>query len=203
MRNHAERGPEPSAPSSPEGAGVRTPATELLAAWRAGDASAGDRLMTVVYDELRRLAGRAMRKEQADHTLQPTALVNEAYLQLIRADVSYRDRTHFYAMAARVMRHVLVDHARRKGRQKRGGDVARVTLEEGLVAGDEPQADLLALDDALERLAAHQPRKARVIELFYFGGLTAEEVAEVVDVSVATVNRDLRMARAWLYDALH
>lgn len=178
-------------------------ATELLAAWSEGDPSAGDRLVAVLYDELRRLAGRAMRKERPDHTLQPTALVNEAYLRLVRAEVSYRDRTHFYAIAARVMRQVLVDHARRKGRQKRGGDVARVTLEEGFVAGDGPEPDLLALDEALEELASHQPRKARVIELFYFGGLTAEEVAEVVEVSVATVNRDLRMARAWLYDALH
>lgn len=175
----------------------------LLADWRAGDASARDRLVAVVYDELHRLARGMMSRERADHTLQATALVSEAYLQLVRADVPWEDRGHFYAVAARAMRRILVDWARSKGRQKRGGGYARVTLDTSFVGDPERVPDLVALDEALERLAAQDERKARVVELHYFGGLTYDDVAKALGISPATVDRDLRLAKAWLYAELH
>lgn len=176
--------------------------TGLLASWRLGDSCARDRLVTVVYDELYRLARRTLRGERADHTLQATALVSEAYLHLVGADVPWEDRAHFYAVAARVMRRILVDYARARGRKKRGGGYARVTLDDAFAAAPERVPDLVALDEALDRLAAHDERKARAIELHYFGGLGYEDVARTLGISSATVHRDLRMARAWLYNEL-
>lgn len=174
--------------------------TALLLAWREGDQEALDRLMSLVYHELHNLARRYMRGERPDHTLQPTSLVHEAYLRLVESDGAVQDRVHFFAVAATVMRRVLIDHARARGRAKRAGH--RVTLDESLVAGGDGAVDILALDDALDRLGAHDDRKRRVIELVYFGGLTRDEVADVLEISAATVDRDLRMARAWLYQAL-
>jgi RNA polymerase sigma-70 factor (ECF subfamily) len=187
-----------SEPASGSSASV----TGLLASWRAGNKDARTELIPVVYDELHRLAERNLRRERTDHTLQATALVNEAYLRLVGAEVPWEDRAHFFAVASRVMRQILVDYARAKGRKKRGADFARVTLDESLAASPQRASDLVALDEALELLAKQDERKARVVELHYFGGLGYEEVARVLDVSVATVNRDLRMAKAWLYSKM-
>lgn len=177
--------------------------TSLLAGWREGDAGARDRLVTIVYDELHRLARRTMARERPDHTLQATALVNEAYMQLVRSDVPWEDRGHFYAVAARAMRRILVDWARAKGRQKRGGGYARVTLDDAFVGDPGREPDLVALDAALERLSAQDERKARVVELHYFAGLGYDEVARSLGISPSTVHRDLRLAKAWLYAELH
>jgi len=173
--------------------------TVLLRAWRAGDRSALDRLTPLVYGELRRLAYKFMQQERPDHTLQATALVNEAYLRLVDAhDVAWHDRAHFLAVSARVMRHILVDHARARRYQKRGGDAQRVTFDEGLAVTSEPGPDLVALDEALQALAKFDERKSRVIEMRFFGGLTVEETASVLKVSPATVMGDWRLAKAWL-----
>lgn len=171
--------------------------SRLLEAWRDGDAAALDRLMPLVYDELHALAHRQLQSERDGHTLQTTALLHEAYLRLMGADVPWEGRVHFFAVAARAMRRVLVDHARGARREKRGGGARPVTLDESLSSG-EPPADLLELDDALERLAAIDERKARAIELHYFAGLGYDEIAQALAISPATVHRDLRMARAWL-----
>jgi RNA polymerase sigma-70 factor, ECF subfamily len=176
--------------------------TQLLDKWRHGDESAVNELMPLLYDELRALAARQMSAERGSHTLQATALVNEAYLRLAGVDVPYQDRKHFFSVAARTMRRVLVDHAKTRNRKKRGGKQARVTLEEGLVMSPEPGADVAALDEALSRLEAEDARKAKVIELHFFGGLTYDEVAEALEISPATVHRELRMAKAWLYREL-
>jgi RNA polymerase sigma-70 factor, ECF subfamily len=176
--------------------------TEILSSWREGDAAAQHRLMPVVYEELHRLAERNLRRERSDHTLQPTALVNEAYLRLVQADVEWDDRAHFYAVAARTMRRILVDYARARGRIKRGSGMDQVTLEEAIAAAPERGPDLVALDAALDRLAEQDERKARVVELHYFAGLRYDEVARVLGVSTATVDRDLRMAKAWLYSQM-
>ncbi len=170
--------------------------TALLRSWRAGDREAFDQLVSLVYGELHRMAAQCMRGERADHTLQATALVNEAYLRLVAADVPWQDRAHFFAMAATTMRRVLVDHARGKGRAKRAGE--EISLEESLVVAPGREDDLLAVDDALERLALQDPRAAKVVELHYFGGLSYDETAEVVGISAATVDRELRFAKAWL-----
>ena len=175
-----------------------THVTRLLLDWRGGNAEALDDLLPLVYDELRRLAARHMVGEAEGHTLQPTALVHEAYVRLVDADIEWQDRAHFFAAASRVMRRMLVDHARAKGRQKRGGGRAKVTLHNADAVTPAPDLDLLALDEAMEALAVQDPRKARAVELRYFGGLNLEEIAEVTDVSIATVHRDLRMATAWL-----
>lgn len=172
--------------------------TDLLHRWRGGEAEAIDELMQAVYPELHRLAARYLRGERRDHTLQPTALVNEAYLRLIRSKVDYNDRVHFLAIAARVMRRVLVDHANARNAQKRGGDRLRVTLSDAKLGIDGAAPDVLALDEALLRLAELDERKSRVVELHFFGGLTYDETAEALGVSVATVNRELRFAKAWL-----
>lgn len=172
--------------------------TQLLQAWRRGEADVPDRLMPLIYEELKRLAERAMRGERPDHTLQPTALVHEAYLRLVDAEVEWQDRVHFLATAANVMRRVLVDHARTKGRAKRGGRARKVRLEEAIIVGSQASEVVLALDDAMSRLAELDERKSRVVELHYFGGLTYEETAAALEISPATVDRDLRMARAWL-----
>ncbi len=176
--------------------------TRLLQDWRGGDAEALDRLTPLVYDSLRRLAGRYMRGERADHTLQATAVVHEAYAQLVGMDVAWQDRAHFYALAARMMRRILVDYARAQRRAKRGGDLARITLAESQLAAQTGDLDLLALDDGLQRLAAFDERKARVVELHFFAGLNYDETAAALGISAATVDRDLRLAKAWLYREL-
>ena len=173
--------------------------TELLLAWGRGDQAAFDELVPVVHGELHRIARRCMAGERAGHSLQATALVNEAYLRLIDVQrVRWQDRAHFLAMAARLMRRVLVDHARTKGYQKRGGGAVRVTFDERLVSPAEPDHDLVALDEALEALATVDERKSRVIELRFFAGLTVEETAEALQVSAQTVMRDWQFAKAWL-----
>ncbi len=174
--------------------------TDLLSSWRSGDRGALDRLIPVVHAELHRLAQECMRGERPDHTLQPTALVNEAYLRLVGANVAWQDRAHFFAIAATTMRRVLVDHARARGRGKRAG--RPVSLEDSLLVAPDRADDLLVVDDALDRLQAQDARAAKVVELHYFGGLTYEETAEALGVSAATVDRDLRFARAWLHREL-
>jgi RNA polymerase sigma factor (TIGR02999 family) len=183
-------------------------ATKLLLDWSRGDRSALERLMPLVYDELRTLASRRLRHERSGHTLQGTALVHEAYLRLVdQRRVQWRDRAHFFGVAAQLMRRILVDHARRHGAAKRGrAEVASLEEVEGLgsVASESAGAeasdvDLMMLDEALERLAARHPRQARTVELRFFGGLTIEETAAVLDVSPATVKNDWSFARAWLY----
>lgn len=159
--------------------------------------------MPLVYRELHQIARRHLAHERAGHSLQATALVNETYLRLVDADeVSWHDRTHFLAVCARVMRRILVDHARARQAQKRGGLAARITLDEALVVTDRPHHDFVALDDALEALAKIDHRKSRVVELRFFGGLTVEETASVVNVSPDTVMRDWRFAKVWLQRAL-
>ncbi len=178
---------------------TETTVTQLLAAWRAGDAGHVDRLLPLVYAELHQLAQRQMRGERPGHTLQATALVHEAFLRLSGADVPWQDRVHFFALAANTMRRVLVDHAKARRRGKRGGGAAHLPLEEALHVGAAPSDDVEALDEALERLAARDPRKARVVELHYFAGLNYDEIAEALSISAATVDRDLRFAKAWLF----
>ncbi len=171
----------------------------LLTEWRGGKAAALEELMPLVHAELRRLAGGYLHRERADHTFDPTDLVHEVYLKLVGMDhPAWRDRAHFYAVAARQMRRILVDHARAVGSQKRGRGVVKIPLDESLDAADERAADLVALDDALEALGRLDERKSRIIELRYFGGLSVEETAEVLAVSTATINKDARLARAWL-----
>jgi RNA polymerase sigma factor (TIGR02999 family) len=173
--------------------------TKLLRAWSDGDDSALERLMPIVEAELRRLARGYMRRERRDHTLQVTALVNEAFLRLTGArQLRWQDRAHFLGISARLMRQVLVDHARARGYQKRGGDARRVALDETVLVSPGPAVALLALDRALDVLTAADPRKGRVIELRYFGGLSVEETAEVLHVSSDTVKRDWRLAKLWL-----
>lgn len=172
--------------------------TRLLRDWRGGDERALDRLVPRVYDELRAVAAGHLAGERPDHTLQATALVHEAYARLAGADISWEDRAHFFAVASGTMRRILVDHARSRRALKRGAAPVGVTLHDGLLAGDAPADDLLELDAALQGLAAFDPRKGRVVELRYFGGLTAEEIGQVLGIGVATVQRDLRAARAWL-----
>jgi RNA polymerase sigma-70 factor (ECF subfamily) len=173
--------------------------TGLLLKWERGDAGALERLIPLVHRELHQIAQRCMARERPGHSLQATVLVNEAYLRLIDAkDVAWRDRLHFLAVAARVMRRILVDHARTRRAQKRGGPAARVTFDEALVVTREPREDFVALDDALETLATFDERKSRVIELRFFGGLSVEETASLLKVSPSTVMSDWRLARAWL-----
>lgn len=169
-----------------------------------GNQEVVDRILPYIYDELRRLAGSYLRKERADHTLQPTALVHEAYMKLIdQRQVKWQNRAHFFGIAAQVMRRILMDHARKHLANKRGGDAEVLPLEdEVLVVSHDRSAELLALDEALERLAAMDEAKARIVELRYFGGLSIEETAEVMGVSVPTVNRHWRMAKAWLFSEL-
>jgi RNA polymerase sigma factor (TIGR02999 family) len=173
--------------------------SRLLAEYRRGDLEALDRMIPLVYAELRRIAARALVAERREHTLQPTALVNEAYVRLVeRPNASWQDRAHFLACAARLMRQVLVDHARARRADKRGGALVRVTLgEETLMAGG-PEVDFLALDAALDRLAEQDEQKGRIVELRYFGGLSNEETAEALGVSPRTVKRGWALARAWL-----
>ncbi len=173
--------------------------TQLLVAWSNGDQSALDRLVPLVHDELRRLAHRYMGREHSGHTLQTTALVNEAYLRLIDAgNVRWQNRAHFFAISANLMRRILVDYARVRNYVKRGGEAHHVSLEEAAIFSEECAPDLVALDDALQSLAAIDPRKSRVVELRFFGGLSVGETAEVLKVSPDTVKRDWRLAKSWL-----
>jgi RNA polymerase sigma factor (TIGR02999 family) len=173
--------------------------TNLLVAWGQGDEAAFERLIPVVHAELRRIARRHMEHERDGHTLQPTALVNEAYLKLIDIrHVQWQDRAHFFAMSSRVMRRVLVDAARARGYQKRGAGACQVTLDERRIGAKEPAAKVVALDDALTALAVIDERKSQVVEMRYFGGLSIEETAEALGVSVRTVKRDWTMAKLWL-----
>jgi RNA polymerase sigma factor (TIGR02999 family) len=173
--------------------------TQLLLAWRAGDAAALDRLIPLVHAELRRIARSFMRKERAGHTLQTSALVNEAYLRLIDAQqVDWQNRTHFFSLAASLMRRILVDMAREKQARKRGGSAQPVTLDEAMAMELGSREDIVAVDEALTALAAVDARKSKVVELRFFGGLTETEIAEALQVSPETVRRDWRLAKAWL-----
>ena len=173
--------------------------TELLLAWQGGDQHALASLTPLVYDELHRLAGVYMSRERAGHPLQATALVNEAYLRLTDSSrVRWQNRSHFLAVAAQLMRRILVDFARDRRSQKRGHDWQQVTLDEGMILGGEPNVDLIALDEALRRLGAIDSRKVQVVELRFFGGLSLDETAEVIGVSVDTISRDWNAAKAWL-----
>jgi RNA polymerase sigma-70 factor, ECF subfamily len=174
--------------------------TGLLAAWRAGDESARDRLVPVVYEELRRRAAAHLRRERQGHTLRPTDLVHETYLRLLAQDPGWQNREHLLAVASRLMRRLLVDHARRRGALKRGG--LRVTLAEGLAAVPPAEAELLDLEAALEELAAVDERQVRLVELRFFGGVTIEEAARCLQISVTTANRDWALAKSWLYRRL-
>ena len=173
--------------------------TQLLRAWRQGDAAALDRLVPVVYQKLRRLARHYMAGQRPGHTLQATALVNEAYMRLIDCEqVNWKDRAHFFAISARMMRRVLVEFARARQYQKRGAGARKTSLDEGVIASPQRGQDLVALDDALQALAAEYPRQAQVVELRFFGGLSVEETAEVLHVSAITVMRDWQLAKVWL-----
>ncbi|MFI5178220.1 MAG: sigma-70 family RNA polymerase sigma factor [Vicinamibacterales bacterium] len=175
------------------------PVTDLLVAWGGGDESALERLMPLVQEELHRLARREMRGERPGHTLQTTALVNEAYMRLIDARrVRWQDRAHFFALSARIMRRILVDHARSRNFIKRGGGTRHVSLDEALIVSQDRGADLVALDDALQALAALDARKSQVVEMRFFGGLSVEETAEALRVSPETVMRDWHLAKVWL-----
>jgi RNA polymerase sigma factor (TIGR02999 family) len=176
--------------------------TRLLHDWRAGDRQALDRLTPMVYEELKRLATRLFRAEAPGHTLQPTALVNEAFEALARMDVSWHDSTHFYSLAARLMRRILVNHANARAAAKRGGGAAKVTLDEQSAVALGPDEQLLALDGALQEMAGFDARKAHVIEMHYFGGLSYAEMAQALDLSTTTVHEELRAARAWLQQRL-
>ena len=177
--------------------------TQLLADWGRGDQTALDKLLPLVHEELCRLAHHYMRGERPSHTLQTSALVNEAYVRLVdQKGVQWENRAHFFAVAAQVMRHILIDHARTQRRLKRGGDAQQVPLDEAVVMAPERAEELLALDEALTELEKVDPRCSRVVELRYFGGLSIEETAEVLNVNPTTISRDWRWAKAWLYKAV-
>lgn len=182
----------------------RQAVTRLLSAWQSGDSRALERLTPLIYEELRDRARRYMRRERPGHTLQATAVVHEAFVKLVEMNVSWQDRAHFFAVAARQMRRILVDHAKARCRSKRGGTTTTTTdaidelpaLDPGpITSGD---IDVLEIDEALQRLASHNPRLAEIVELHYFGGLTYQELAETLKVSEATIDRDLRLAKAWI-----
>jgi RNA polymerase sigma factor (TIGR02999 family) len=179
---------------------LRDDVTQLLAAWGTGDKSALDKLLPLVHAELRRIARRQMSQERDGHTLQATALVNEAYLRLAGQDrFEWHNRTHFFAVCAQVMRHVLIDHARAHARDKRGGGAVQVSLAEAAAFAGQPAEHFLALDEALRFLENVDPQKSRIVELRYFGGLSIEETAEVMNISPRTVRREWQRSKAWLY----
>jgi len=191
---------KPDAPSPSAGA---EPITALLLQASLGDRAAMDQLFPLVYDQLRRMASSSLRRERPDHTLGTTGLVHEAYLRLVdQTRVGWRDRAHFYAVAALAMRRILVDYARRHRRAKRGGGQRPVSLDEGAVSLDERAENIVALDEALTRLAELNPRLSRIVECRFFGGLTEEEIAEALGVTTRTVKRDWAKARGWLYQEL-
>jgi RNA polymerase sigma factor (TIGR02999 family) len=175
--------------------------TTLLRDWRSGDKRALEELTPLIYDDLRRIAARHLQSERSGHTLQATALVNEAFVRLAEADLSFQDRAHFFSVAARTMRHILTDYGRARRSQKRGGGMSPVTLHEDFVA-DSNGRDIVDIDDALTKLAEIDARKSDVLVLHYFGGMTFDETAEALGISAATVDRDLRLAKAWLANEL-
>jgi RNA polymerase sigma factor (TIGR02999 family) len=175
--------------------------TRLLQEWGEGSKQALDQLMPLVYDQLRSLAARCLASERPDHSLRATDLVNEAYLRLVNCEPDFHNRVHFFAVAARLLRRILVDHARAHNRQKRGGGAERITLDEAVVVGP-ATSGILELDDALSRLAALDQRKSEIVELLFFGGLTYDETAAALSISPATVHRELRLAKAWLHREL-
>jgi RNA polymerase sigma factor (TIGR02999 family) len=173
--------------------------TRLLVQWTEGNKHAMEELLPLVYDELRRLARSYLNRERPGHTLQSTALVHEAYMRLVDQNVSWQSRAHFFGIAAQMMRRILVDHARTKNAAKRGDGAYKVTLDEGLVAAEERDINVLALDEALTRLAEMDPQQSQIVELRFFAGLSIEDTSEVLKISPATVKRDWAMAKAWLY----
>jgi RNA polymerase sigma-70 factor (ECF subfamily) len=177
--------------------------TELLKAMRAGDRGAADNLLPLVYNELHRLAQAYMRRERPDHTLQATALINEAYLRLIGEEIDWNSRSQFIGFAAHVMRQVLVDYARSHSAQRRAGGLHRVEMDDNLAVSPDRIDEVVAIDEALQRLAAENPRQARVVELRYFGGLSVEQIAGILNVAPRSVKRDWALARIWLFRALN
>lgn len=180
----------------------RQAVTQLLRQWSSGNKQALDQLMPVVYDQLRRLASNCLRAERPDHTLRATALVHEAYVRLVDSDVAWEDRVHFFAVSARMLRRILVDHAKSNNRKKRGGEFQQIPLDEALLVGPQSDKGIVELDGALQRLAAQDQRKSELIELLFFGGLTYDEAASALKISPATVHRELTLAKAWLYREL-
>lgn len=177
--------------------------TQLLVRWNEGDSSARDALIPLVYEELRRVAKKNLAGQSSDHTLQPTALVHEAYLRLVsRKAANWQGRTHFFALAAQMMRQILVDHARKRAAAKRGGNAVSVLVDEASAVTREPSVDVLVLDNALTRLAELDPRQSQIVELRFFGGLSLEETARSIDISPATAKREWSTARLWLYQAM-
>jgi RNA polymerase sigma factor (TIGR02999 family) len=177
--------------------------TQLLLDWSNGSNGALDKLMPLVDQELHRLAHHYMRRESPGHTLQTTALVNEAYLRLIdQKHVHWKNRAHFFALSAQLMRRILVDHARKRQYEKRGGGAPKISFDEAMVVSRQRRGDLIALDDALDKLAAVDPRKSKIVELRFFGGLSVDETAEALQISAVTVMREWSMAKAWLYNSL-
>lgn len=177
--------------------------TQLLEQWNSGDREALDKLMPLIYEELRKMARRYMRQQNPDHTLQTTALIHEAYLRMVnQKEKHFENRAHFFGVAAQAMRHILVDYARARHAAKRGGDARPISLEEAALVTEERAAELVAFDDALKELEELSKRQSRVVELRYFGGLSVEETATVLAVSPETVMRDWNMAKAWLHRAL-
>jgi len=176
--------------------------TRLLQEWSGGNKQALDALMPLVYQQLRKLASRCLRDERPDHTLRATALVNEAYLRLVDAKVEWQDRVHFFAIAARLLRRILVDHAKARNSQKRGLGAEKIPLDEAIMVGPGAPSELIELDEALTRLSSHDQRKGEVLELLFFGGLTYDETAAALNISPATVHREMVMAKAWLHREL-
>lgn len=175
--------------------------SRILKSWSDGDRQSRDELIASVYEELHKIASRYLRRERSDHTLQPTALVHEAYLKIVDiSHITWQDRAHFFAVASNVMRQILVDHARAREAGKRGGEFRRIALEDAIsFSSDRTDVDLLALDEALEQLSTFDEQQSRIVELRFFGGLTIDETAEVLDISPATVKREWTLARSWLY----
>ena len=178
------------------------PVTILLQQWGEGNKEALDQLMPIVYAQLRKLAAHALRRERPNHTLRATELVHEAYLKLVGSETPWQNRVHFYAVAATVLRHILVDHAKTNRRQKRGGDAEKIPLDEAVVVGPQASSEVMSLDEALKRLATTDARKSQIVELTFFGGMTLEEIAAVLNISDKTVHRELRVAKAWLHREL-
>lgn len=176
--------------------------TRLLKEWGSGNKETLDELMPVVYQQLRRLASVCLRSERPDHTLRATALVHEAYIRLVDADIAWQDRVHFFAVSARLLRRILVDHAKANKRQKRGGGAETIALDEAVMIGPQTTGGIVELDAAMQRLAANDQRKSDIIELLCFGGLTYDEAASALKISPATVHRELKMAKAWLHREL-
>jgi RNA polymerase sigma factor (TIGR02999 family) len=176
--------------------------TQLLGEWRSGDSGALDKLTPLVYDELRRVARRFLNSERKDHTLQATGLVNEAFIRLAGTDVPWADRAHFFAVAARMMRRILIDHAKARNSEKRGGGVQPTVFDDGRMGEGAAPVDILDVDDALNRLAEIDERKSDIVVLHFFGGLTYDEIAEALGLSAATVDRHLRLGKAWLFNEL-